>query len=107
MTMAFALVALSAVNLGLVMRREREPVWSPPVFPYLGWIILGWVLTWAAVELGMLERLLDTVSLTGNEWLTVLGLSLVMPGLVLIDKTVQLRRRQREAPVLNQTATGA
>jgi hypothetical protein len=30
-----------------------------------------------------------------------------MPGLVLIDKTVQLRRRQREAPVLNQTATGA
>ena len=25
--------------------------WSSPMFPYLGWIILGWVLTWAAVEL--------------------------------------------------------
>ena len=36
MTMAFAVVALSAVNLGLVMRREREPFWSSPVFPYLG-----------------------------------------------------------------------
>jgi len=35
MTMAFAIVALSAVNLGLVMRREREPLWSPPIFPYL------------------------------------------------------------------------
>ena len=23
--------------------------------PYLGWIILGWILTWAAVELGMLQ----------------------------------------------------
>ena len=54
MTMAFAIVALSAVNLGLVMRREREAPWSSPVFPYLGWIILGWVLTWAAVELDML-----------------------------------------------------
>ena len=43
------------------MRREREPPWSSPVFPYLGWIILGWVLTWAAVELNMLQRLLDTV----------------------------------------------
>ena len=98
MTMAFAVVALSAVNLGLVMRREREPVWSAPVFPYLGWIILGWVLTWAAVELSMLQRLLDTVSLTGNEWLVVLGLSLLMPGLVLVDKTLQLRRQRRDAP---------
>ena len=42
------------------MRREREAPWSSPVFPYLGWIILGWVLTWAAVELNMLQRLLDT-----------------------------------------------
>ena len=56
-------VALSAVNLGIVMRREREPAWSSPVFPYLGWIMLGWALTWAAVELNMLQRLLDTESL--------------------------------------------
>jgi Ca2+-transporting ATPase len=104
MTMAFALVALSAVNLGLVMRREREPVWSSPVFPYLGWIILGWSLTWAAVELTMLQRLLDTVSLTANEWLVVLGLSLVMPGLVLVDKTIQLRRQQQVATTLSQTS---
>jgi len=103
MTMAFALVALSAVNLGLVMRREREPVWATPVFPYLGWIILGWVMTWAAVELTMLQRLLDTVSLTGNEWLTVIGLSLLMPGVVLVDKTIQLRRQEREAPTLTRT----
>ena len=48
MTMAFAIVALSAVNLGLVMRRERQAPWSSPLFPYLGWIILGWVAIWAA-----------------------------------------------------------
>jgi Ca2+-transporting ATPase len=51
----------------------------------------------------MLQRLLDTVSLTGNEWLTVIGLSLLMPGVVLVDKTIQLRRQEREAPTLTPT----
>jgi Ca2+-transporting ATPase len=92
MTMAFAIVAFSAVNLGVVMRRERQPPWASPVFPYLGWIILGWFLTWAAVELPMLQRLLDTESLTGGQWAWVLGLSLITPLLVWIDKTIQLRR---------------
>jgi P-type Ca2+ transporter type 2C len=95
MTMAFAIVALSAVNLGLVLRREREPLWSPPIFPYLGWIIAGWALTWAAVELNMLQRLLDTVQLTGAQWALVLALSLVAPAFTAIDKAIQLRRLNR------------
>jgi P-type Ca2+ transporter type 2C len=95
MTMAFAIVALSAVNNGLVMRREREPWWSAPIFPYLGWIILGWTLTWAAVELNMLQRLLDTVQLTGAQWALVLALSLVAPAFTAIDKAIQLRRLNR------------
>ncbi len=104
MTMAFAIVSFSAVNLGLVMRREREPAWSRPLFPYLGWIILGWILTWAAVELGMFQRLLSTESLTGGQWLAVLALSLVMPAAVGTDKAVQLHR-QRNAPA-GTTAAG-
>jgi Ca2+-transporting ATPase len=92
MTMAFAVVALSAVNLGVVMRREREAPWSSPVFPYLGWIILGWILTWAAVELNMLQRLLDTKSLTGGQWVTVIALSLITPTFVGIDKAIQMSR---------------
>jgi Ca2+-transporting ATPase len=90
-------VALSAVNIGLVMRREREPVWSSPVFPYLGWIILGWALTWAGVELGMLQRVLDTVSLTGRQWGVVMLLSLVSPTIVFVDKLLQNRRMNRTA----------
>jgi P-type Ca2+ transporter type 2C len=97
MTMAFAIVSLSAVNLGLVMRREREPAWARPMFPYLGWIILGWILTWAAVQLGMLQRLLATESLTGRQWLVVLALSLITPAAVGIDKAIQLRL-QGQAP---------
>jgi P-type Ca2+ transporter type 2C len=96
MTMAFAIVSLSAVNVGLVMRREREAPWSSPVFPFLGWIILGWLLTWAAVELGMFQRLLDTTSLSGGEWGVVLALSLLAPAVVAADKLIRLRR-QRQA----------
>lgn len=110
MTMAFAIVSLSAVNVGLVMRREREAPWSSPVFPYFGWIILGWVLTWAAVELGMLQRLLDTTSLSGDQWLVVIGLSLIAPAVVAIDKYVQLSRQRRpatEAIARTDVAVGA
>lgn len=92
MTMAFAVVALSAVNLGVVMRRERQAPWSSPLFPYFGWILAGWALTWAAVELGMLQRLLDTVSLTGAQWLLVIVLSLLTPTFVGVDKALQRRR---------------
>ena len=97
MTMAFAIVAFSAVNLGFVMRREREAPWSSPLFPYMGWIILGWFLTWAGVELPMLQRLLDTESLTGSQWALVLGLSLIAPALVWADKAITNRRQQQKA----------
>ncbi|MCZ7536277.1 MAG: hypothetical protein M5T61_10355 [Acidimicrobiia bacterium] len=83
------------MNFGLVLRREREPAWSSPVFPYLGWIILGWFLTWAAVELNMFQRLLDTVSLTGAQWVLALLLSTLAPAFVAVDKAIQLRRLDR------------
>jgi Ca2+-transporting ATPase len=54
-----------------------------------------WILTWAAVELNMLQRLLDTVSLTGAKWVLVLVLSLVAPAFTAIDKAIQLRRINR------------
>jgi len=102
MTMAFAIVSFSAVNIGLVMRRERQAPWSSPVFPYLGWIILGWFMTWAAVELGMFQRLLDTTSLDGKQWVVVLVLSLLAPAVVAADKVLQLRRQRAETPLLGQ-----
>jgi Ca2+-transporting ATPase len=107
MTMAFAIVALSAVNLGVVMRREREAAWSSPIFPYFGWIMLGWVLTWAGVELNMLQRLLDTVSLTGAQWLTVIGLSIVSPAVVGIDKAIQMKRQSRQPQLVESVPSGA
>jgi Ca2+-transporting ATPase len=94
MTMAFAVVSLSAVNVGLIMRRERQAPWSSPVFPFLGWIILGWILTWLAVQLNVLQQLLDTTSLSGGQWGTVLLLSLIAPAVVGVDKFLQLRQQR-------------
>ncbi len=91
MTMAFAVVALAGVNNGLVMRREREPWWSAPMFPYMGWVMLGWFLTLAAVELGVFQRLLTTVSLTGGQWVAAIALSLLSPLYVAIDKLIRQR----------------
>jgi P-type Ca2+ transporter type 2C len=105
MTMAFAIVSLSAVNIGLIMRRERQAPWASPVFPYLGWIILGWILTWAAVGLGMLQRLLDTTSLSGREWVVVLALSLIAPAVVGVDKAIQLRRQRQASQTIGSPAT--
>jgi Ca2+-transporting ATPase len=104
MTMAFAIISLSAVNIGLVMRRERQAPWSSPVFPYLGWIILGWVMTWAAVELNMLQRLLDTTSLSGRQWIIVLALSLLAPAVVAVDKAIQLRRQAQAGSAIPGSA---
>ncbi len=95
MTMAFAVVALAGVNNGLVMRREREPWWSAPLFPYMGWVILGWFLALAAVEFEIFQRLLSTVSLNGGQWVAVIALSLLSPLFVAIDKAIQMRHAQR------------
>jgi P-type Ca2+ transporter type 2C len=92
MTMAFGVVALAGVNNGLMLRRERQPFWASPLFPYMGWVMLGWFLTFAAVELGMFQRLLTTVSLTGAQWVVVIALSLVGPLFVAVDKEIQMRR---------------
>jgi Ca2+-transporting ATPase len=58
----------------------------------------------------VLQRLLDTTSLTGDQWLVVVGLSLIAPAVVAIDKFVQLARQRRtskEAIARTEVAAGA
>ena len=52
------------------------------------------MITILGIELPFFQRLLDTVSLTGSQWLAVLGLSLVVPVLVEAEKAY---RRHRSA----------
>ena len=43
----------------------------------------------------MLQRLLDTTSLSGREWIIVLALSLLAPAVVAVDKVLQLSRQRK------------
>jgi Ca2+-transporting ATPase len=100
MTMAFGVTAFATLGLGLVARRDPEATWRAPQWPYLGWVAIGAVLAWLAVELPMLQRWLGTESLSGREWLGVLGLALVTPVTVEIGKAVRRgieRRRGADA----------
>jgi hypothetical protein len=65
--------------------------------PYLGWIVLGWVLTWAAVELHMLRRLRDTMSLTGEQWEVVIAFCSSLAG-CRVYEVIQLSRSARPTP---------
>jgi Ca2+-transporting ATPase len=52
----------------------------------------------------MFQRLLDTTSLSGRQWVVVLALSLLAPAVVAADKLIQLSR-QRKAAVPLQAQT--
>jgi len=43
----------------------------------------------------LLQRLLDTTSLSGREWIIVLALSLIAPAVVVVDKVIQLSRQRK------------
>lgn len=96
MTMAFAVAALGTLGLGLTLRRDRAPAWRGPLFPYIGWLSIGVVLTWFAVELPMFQRWLATESLSRKEWIAVIGLALLAPFFTEISKAVRRYRARRE-----------
>ena len=62
------------------------------------WLSIPLALTVVAVEVPFMQRLVGTVNLSGNEWLAALGLALLVPLLIEIEKWVRrarLRRRSR------------
>jgi Ca2+-transporting ATPase len=54
----------------------------------------------------MLQRLLDTTSLSGREGVIVLALSLLAPAVVGVDKAIQLSRQRKTATGPNEELTG-
>ncbi|MEO1064693.1 MAG: cation-transporting P-type ATPase [Actinomycetota bacterium] len=88
MTMAFGVVGLSTLLLGLAWRRDASPAWTGPLWPFVGWLAAGGAVVWLAIELPVLQRWLDTLTLTGSQWLAVIALSLVGSAVVEVSKLV-------------------
>ena len=92
MTMAFAVSALAALGLGWTARRDPGPSSEGPTLPYLGWILAGAGLVVLSVEVPFVQSWLDTKSLTGLQWLAVIGLAMIAPIGAAVEKAVRQRR---------------
>jgi Ca2+-transporting ATPase len=98
MTMAFAVIALGAVFGGLVLRRDPVSGLTAPLLKALAILSIPVVLIVLATELPVLQRAFMTQSLTGGQWLVVIGLSLIGPIVVEVDKWIRRRRSPAAAP---------
>jgi Ca2+-transporting ATPase len=92
MTMCFVVVGLGTVFSGLVMRRDPSSGLIPPLLGAIKILVMPAALVVLATELGFLQRGLLTTSLDGLQWLACLGLSLVVPIVVELDKWIRRRR---------------
>ena len=104
MTMAFAISALAALGLGWTSRRDPGRSSDSPPLPYLGWLLAGMALVVVSVEMPFVQTWLETQSLTGGQWMAVLGLSLVAPVAAVVEKEVR-RRRSATQPAAPQVSS--
>jgi Ca2+-transporting ATPase len=99
-TMTFVVAALGAIFGGLVMRRDPDSGLAPPIIVALKWLSIPLLLTVAAVEIGFLQRLIGTTGLSGHEWLVALGLGLIVPVVIELEKWIRRARIRRRAGAL-------
>ncbi|KRA24340.1 metal-transporting ATPase [Microbacterium sp. Root61] len=97
-TMTFVVAAFGAILGGLAMRRDPESGLNAPILAAIKWLSIPIALTVAAVEIGFLQRLVGTVSLSGSEWLIAIGLALVVPVFVEVEKWIRRRRMAHRHP---------
>jgi Ca2+-transporting ATPase len=95
--MAVTVFSLSNVAIGLSARSETRTVFTRDLvsdrrqLTLYGGTLVAIVL---ATELGVLNRILDTVPLTGGQWLVCL---LLAAGLLAVEEVVKLVLRRRQA----------
>ena len=104
MTMAFVVIGLGTVFSGLVMRRDPTSGLVPPILVAVKWLAIPAGLMILATQLPFLQRGLMTQQLTGPEWIACLGLPLILPVVVELDKWLR-RSRHPQTTVLSTEAT--
>ena len=97
-SMTFAILALSTVWMAISLRRTHLPAWTGPFVPYWVWMAVPAVLTVLAIELPLLQSLLQTTGLTGDQWGSVFLATLIIPALIESVKAIQRRARSQGEP---------
>jgi P-type Ca2+ transporter type 2C len=99
MTMCYVVIGLGTIFSGVVMRRDPTSGLVPPILNAVKWSAIPAGLLILSTELDFLQNGLLTQSLSGLQWLACIGLGLVMPLAVEVDKWFRRRRRHPAAPV--------
>jgi Ca2+-transporting ATPase len=92
MTMAFVVMCLSATFSALVMRRDPSSGLLPPVLKAMAILSIPVALTVLATQIDGLQKGLLTQPLTGPQWLACIGLALVTPVVVELDKLLRAKK---------------
>ncbi|MDX1414276.1 MAG: cation-transporting P-type ATPase [Candidatus Promineifilaceae bacterium] len=94
-SMGFVAFALLSVAMGLSARSEVGSAFNRDIFHDLNQVLLfglSLLVTILATELGFLQRILGTTSLSANQWLICIALAF---ALLLVDEAVKLFLRRR------------
>lgn len=92
-TMTFAVLALATVWLAASMRRALAPIWQGPYLQFWLWMSGALVLSVLGVSWSYFQGMLGTVSLTGDQWWVVLGLSMAVPVVSEVAKAIARHRQ--------------
>jgi Ca2+-transporting ATPase len=97
MTMTFAVMGFGTVFNAITNRRDPTSGLAPPLLKAVGISMVTVVLVFLGTELPRLRSGLMTTSLTGSQWLGVIGLALALPVVIEGGKWIR-RRRMPETP---------
>lgn len=97
-TMAFAVLGLGTVTGALVMRRSPGSGLDAPILGAVKILLIPTAMTVLAVQWGGLNKVLGTVALDSDQWLAVVGWSLVLPVVVELYKWIGRQRPHGQAP---------
>ena len=92
MTMTFVVMGLGTVFNALTNRRDPTSGLTPPILQALAISLIPVAMIVLATELPGLQTGLLTVSLTGRQWLECLGLALLLPFVIEVNKWIRRRR---------------
>jgi Ca2+-transporting ATPase len=93
MTMTFVVMGLGTVFNALTNRRDPTSGFSPPLLKAVAIALVPVAMIVLATELDLLQGALLTVGLTGGQWLSAIGLALLLPLVIEGSKWVRRRRR--------------
>jgi len=98
MTMTFIVMGLGTVLNALTNRRDPSTGLAPPILKGVGIALIPLAVLYLATSLPRLQASLQTTALSGEQWLACIGLALLLPIVVEIDKWLR-RRRTAEVAV--------